>query len=108
MALGASQRDVIRESLRDTAQVFVLGLVSGTVAAVAGVRLAGSLIVALLFGLTPTDWTHVAIAAASMVMVGLVACLFLPSERRGSIRWWRSATNSGKGLRRSTRSPVCS
>ena len=79
-ALGAGRWSVIRESLRETSFVFVLGLATGTMAAVILVRLTASVIADLLFGLTATDAANIAGAVAVMVAVALAACL-LPAHR---------------------------
>ena len=79
-ALGAGRWSVIRESLRETSVVFVLGLAAGTIAAVVLVRLTASVIADLLFGLTATDAANIAGAIGVMVAVALGACL-LPAYR---------------------------
>ncbi|HEX5431124.1 MAG TPA: ABC transporter permease, partial [Bryobacteraceae bacterium] len=84
MALGASRWNVIRESLRDTALVFGLGLIAGGAAAFAAARLAGSMISGLLFGLTAADWTNIAAAGVIMFAVAVVACT-LPALRAARI-----------------------
>jgi predicted permease len=83
-ALGAGRWSVIRESLRETSVVFGLGLVAGTVAAVALVRLTASAIADLLFGLTATDAANIAGSLAVMVTVALAACV-LPAHRATTI-----------------------
>jgi len=80
IALGASRWDVIRESLRGTARVLAIGLAGGVAAAIAGVEFAGNLLSALVFGLTPSDWSHVAAATLVMIVVALMACV-LPAIR---------------------------
>ena len=72
-ALGAGRWSVIRESLREASMVFALGLVAGTLAAVALVRLTASAIADLLYGLTATDAANVALAVAVMITVALAA-----------------------------------
>jgi putative ABC transport system permease protein len=83
-ALGAGRWAVIRESLREASVVFVVGLMAGTVAAVALVRLTASAIADLLFGLTPTDAANIAGSVAVMVAVALAACV-LPAHRATTI-----------------------
>jgi predicted permease len=83
-ALGADRWSVIRESLRETMVVFGLGLVAGTLAAVAAVRFTASVIADLLFGLTATDAANIAVAVAVMVTVALAACV-LPAHRATTI-----------------------
>ncbi len=70
--------------LRDTMVVFGLGLVAGTLAAVAAVRFTASVIADLLFGLTATDAANIALAVAVMVTVALAACV-LPAHRATKI-----------------------
>ena len=83
-ALGADRWSVIRESLRETMVVFGLGLVAGTLAAVAAARFTASVIADLLFGLTATDVANIALAVAVMVTVALAACV-LPAHRATTI-----------------------
>jgi ABC-type antimicrobial peptide transport system permease subunit len=83
-ALGAGRWSVIRESLREASVVFGVGLVAGTSAAVALVRLTASAIADLLFGLTPTDAANIAGSVAVMVAVALAACV-LPAHRATTI-----------------------
>jgi predicted permease len=83
-ALGAGRWSVIRESLREASMVFALGLVAGTLAAVALVRLTASAIADLLYGLTATDTANVAVAVAVMITVALAACV-LPAHRATTI-----------------------
>jgi predicted permease len=83
-ALGADRWSVIREALRETMVVFGLGLVAGTLAAVAAVRFTASVIADLLFGMTATDAANIAIAVAVMVTVALAACV-LPAHRATTI-----------------------
>ena len=83
-ALGADRWSVIRESLRETMVVFGLGLVAGTLAAVAAARFTASVIADLLFGLTATDAANIALAVAVMVTVALAACV-LPAHRATTI-----------------------
>ncbi|HEY7500716.1 MAG TPA: ADOP family duplicated permease [Vicinamibacterales bacterium] len=80
LALGASRWDVIRESLRSTAQVFGLGLAAGTIAAAIAARVAASAIAGLLFGLSATDWTNIAAVVVIMIAVAAAACL-VPAVR---------------------------
>jgi putative ABC transport system permease protein len=83
-ALGADRWSVIRESLRETMLVFGLGLVAGTLAAVAAVRFSASVIADLLFGLTATDAANIALAVSVMVTAALAACV-LPAHRATTI-----------------------
>ena len=79
-ALGASRWSVIRESLRDTMQVFGTGLAAGIIAAIVAVRLTASFISDLLFGLTAADVANIVAAVLVMVAVALAACI-LPARR---------------------------
>ena len=79
-ALGASRWAVIRESLRDTIQVFGAGLAAGIIAAIAAVRLTASFISDLLFGLTAADAANIVGAVFLMIVVALAACI-LPARR---------------------------
>ncbi len=83
-ALGADRWSVIREALRETTVVFGLGLLLGTLGAIAAVRLTASVISDLLFGLTATNAANIAAAVAVMVTVALTACL-LPAHRATTI-----------------------
>lgn len=83
-ALGADRWSVLRESLRETMVVFGLGLVAGTLAAVAAARFTASVIADLLFGLTAMDAANIALAVAVMVTVALAACV-LPAHRATTI-----------------------
>jgi ABC-type antimicrobial peptide transport system permease subunit len=79
-ALGASRWSVIRESLRDTMQVFGTGLAAGIILAIVVVRLTASFISDLLFGLTAADVANIVAAVLVMVTVALAACI-LPARR---------------------------
>jgi ABC-type antimicrobial peptide transport system permease subunit len=80
MALGAGRWSVICESLKETMVVFGAGLAGGVVAAIAAVRLAGSFLAGMLFGLTATDAENIVIAVLMMVVVAVAACI-LPARR---------------------------
>ena len=84
MALGATTRSVIVESLRETMIVFGWGLVVGAVGAFVAARLAGRLISGLLVGLQPADWTNVAGAVVLMLLIAVVACV-VPALRASRI-----------------------
>jgi predicted permease len=84
IALGAGRWDVIRESLRDTALLFAIGLVAGGAAAFAGTRLAANLISGLLYGLSATDWRNIAVAGLLMIAVAIAACL-IPALRAARV-----------------------
>jgi ABC-type antimicrobial peptide transport system permease subunit len=80
MALGAGRWSVIRESLRETMQVFGAGLAAGIIATIVTVRLTASFISDLLFGLTAADAANIVGAVLVMVVVALAACI-LPARR---------------------------
>jgi ABC-type antimicrobial peptide transport system permease subunit len=80
MALGAGRWTVIRESLRETMWVFCAGLTGGLIAAIVAVRVTGSVIADLLFGLTATDVVNIAAAVILLTIVALAACI-VPARR---------------------------
>lgn len=69
MAMGAEGHDVVRMVLGEAAWLIAAGIVAGTGLALAGGRLARS----LLFQLSPTDPATVATAMALLIIVGLIA-----------------------------------
>jgi predicted permease len=75
IALGASRRAVIQESLRDTMFVVGSGLVAGLAGAFAGARLVGGFVSDLLFGLEASDLRNLTSAGLLMVLVAVAACL---------------------------------
>jgi putative ABC transport system permease protein len=80
LALGARRRDVARLFLADGARLALLGLGTGTVAALAGTRLLGG----FLYGVTATDpGTYVAVALL-LGAVSLAACA-LPAWRAARV-----------------------
>jgi predicted permease len=76
MALGAARPHVIWMVLREDVGLLAAGFVVGLPAAIA----AAKLIEGLLFGVTATDPTTIAIAIAVMTAVGLIAG-YLPARR---------------------------
>lgn len=84
IALGANRWEVVRQSLRETVQLFAVGLIAGTASAIVGVRFVASVISDLLFGLRPTDPANIVIAAALMVAVIIAACI-LPAYRATTV-----------------------
>ena len=76
MALGAQRRDVLGLFVSDGMRLVLLGLVIGLASAFALTRLMSS----LLFGVSATDLMTFAIVAASLFVVGLVAC-YWPARR---------------------------
>ena len=76
IALGAQPRDVSRIVLSHGARLVGIGVIGGTVAALALTRLLSS----LLFGISATDpWTFVAVAIL-LTSVALAAC-YIPARR---------------------------
>jgi ABC-type antimicrobial peptide transport system permease subunit len=80
MALGAERFDVLWMILREALLLVVLGIAVGIPAALAGTRLASSLISGLLFGLKASDPVTIALAALIMAVVALLAG-YLPARR---------------------------
>lgn len=80
MALGAQRRNVVWMVLRETIFLVAIGSVIGLSAAVATTRLIGS----LLFGLTPTDPTTMALGALMMLGVAATAS-YLPARRASNV-----------------------
>jgi len=76
IAMGAQKRDVLVPVLRQGAMMIVVGLVIGTVGALALTRLVGS----LLYGVTAMDPLSFAAALLVLTVVGLLAC-YLPARR---------------------------
>jgi len=76
MALGAARTQVLWLFLRQTLGLVAIGVIIGTPIALAGAEVVQS----LLFGLTPTDPTSLAIALLILAGVAAVACL-LPARR---------------------------
>jgi predicted permease len=80
MALGAEPFDVLWMVLREALFLVGLGIAVGIPAALAGTRLAASLISGLLFGLKASDPVTIALAAMMMAVVALLAG-YLPARR---------------------------
>jgi predicted permease len=80
MALGANRRDILGMVIREAASLVGIGLVAGTLLAVAAATTARS----LLFGLQPSDPLTFALAAAGLTIVALSSSL-LPARRAASI-----------------------
>jgi len=76
IALGGSPRQVFRLVVTQGLRVLGVGLILGFV----GSLLLARLVRALLFGVAPTDPIVLLIVAATLVTVGVVACLF-PARR---------------------------
>jgi putative ABC transport system permease protein len=76
MAIGADRAKVLRLVLREAAALVGAGVALGLVLSAA----AGRAVASLLFGLSPTDGPAFAGAAATLVIVALVAS-YLPARR---------------------------
>lgn len=76
MALGAQREDVLKQVLREGAQLAALGLALGLVGSLAAARL----IATLLFGVKPTDPLTFAAVAVVRASVALAAC-YIPALR---------------------------
>ena len=75
IALGATSWNVIRGTLFETTCMFGLGLLAGTLAAVAVAQWLDSRIAGMLLGLSATDWTNFTAAVAIVMVAGVTACL---------------------------------
>src|SRR5436190_22083282 len=80
IALGASNWDVIRESLHGTLIAFIAGLIVGTILAVAGMRLVAAAISGLLYGMTPADSFNILLALCAM-LAALITASVVPAYR---------------------------
>ncbi len=80
VALGAARADVLRLMLGHATRLLVVGLVMGTLVALAAGRTART----LLFGLEPNDPTTIAAAAAILAAIALVAA-YVPAARAARV-----------------------
>jgi ABC-type antimicrobial peptide transport system permease subunit len=80
MALGADARDVRRLVLRQGLTLAALGVLAGSLAALAATRALG----ALLYGISPTDLPTFAVLAAALLAVAAFAS-YLPARRAARI-----------------------
>lgn len=80
MALGATRRDIVALVLREVAVLLLPGCAAGCLAAAGLTRFAGS----MLFGVTPTDPTAFAVAAAALTTATLAAG-YLPALRASRV-----------------------
>jgi putative ABC transport system permease protein len=80
MALGADGRDVLRLVLRQGLGLAALGVLAGSLAALAATRALG----ALLYGISPTDLPTFAVLAAALLAVAAFAS-YLPARRAARI-----------------------
>src|SRR5579862_3194078 len=87
MALGASQRSVLGLILRQGLSLVLTGVLIGFVAAL----LAGRLLSGMLYGVSATDLISIAGAAATLLVVSLLAC-YLPAH-------WASRVDPLEALR---------
>jgi predicted permease len=76
MALGADRRDVVRMVMREAGVLLAVGVIVGTVLAIAAAHTAA----ALLFGLRPGDPATLATAAAGLGTIAMLAS-YLPALR---------------------------
>jgi len=84
MALGAARGDVLWMMLREAVLLALAGVAIGVPAAVAAGRLVSSKVSGLLFGLSATDPTTIAAAAALLILVAGVAA-YLPARRASRV-----------------------
>ena len=80
VALGASRPRILSMILGDVGRIMAIGLVAGGVLAVAAGRGIGS----LLFGLQPDDLGSLVMAAAVLLVAGLLSAV-LPARRAASV-----------------------
>jgi len=85
MALGSTRSGIFRLVLAGSAWIAAVGLATGGLGAVAGVRLLRS----LLFGVTPFDWLSYA-AAAAILLLTLFASGLIPARRAAAIEPMRA------------------
>lgn len=76
MALGARANDVLKLIMENGMALALIGVVIGTLGAVALTRLMTN----LLFGVTPTDWVTFLSVSVGLIVVVLLACYF-PARR---------------------------
>jgi predicted permease len=80
MALGAGRGDVLRMMLGQASRLVLIGVAIGIAVALA----LGQAIRALLFGIVPHDVTTIALAAATLLAIGLTAA-YVPTARASRI-----------------------
>jgi predicted permease len=85
MALGSTRSGIFRLVLAGSASIAAVGLVSGGLGSIAGVRLLRS----LLFGVTPFDWLSYT-AAAAILLLTLFASGLIPARRAAAIEPMRA------------------
>jgi predicted permease len=84
MALGAERFDVLWMILREALLLVAAGIGVGIPAALAGIRLASSLISGLIFGLKADDPATIVLASLIMTVVALLAG-YLPAQRAANV-----------------------
>jgi predicted permease len=84
MAVGANRRDVLQLILRQAGVCVAIGITAGLLAAVAGERIAGSLIGDLLFKTAAYDPVSAIVTIAGLVIVAAVA-ISIPAMRAVSV-----------------------
>jgi ABC-type antimicrobial peptide transport system permease subunit len=80
IAIGAGQRTVIWMILKETLVLVLIGAIAGGAGAIALAKLVSS----RMFGVTPTDPTTMATAAAVLTMVAMLATI-LPARRAARV-----------------------
>ena len=80
MALGASSRNVLSQILRNALTLVAIGLAIGIAGAIALTRVMKT----LLFEVSPLDPIALAVACASMILIGLLAG-YLPANRAARV-----------------------
>ena len=76
MALGARRRDVLQQVVRRGMRLVVIGEFVGFALSL----FLGRMLASVLYGVSPTDPSALAIALLSLTLVALVAC-FIPALR---------------------------
>jgi len=84
MALGAKGGDVLRMVLRETLLLVLIGLVIGSAAAFATTKLIESLLLELLFELSPTDPLTIALSTILLLAVTMFSG-WLPARRAARV-----------------------
>jgi predicted permease len=74
-ALGAGRWTLVRDSLRETLVMIVIGLSVGALLAIVAVRVTANLTADLLFGLPATDAANLAVSLGVVVLLGIAACV---------------------------------
>ena len=85
MALGSTRSGIFRLVLAGSASIAAVGLISGGLGSIAGVRLLQS----MLFGVSPFDWQSY-IAAAGILLLTLFVSGLIPARRAAAIEPMRA------------------